>query len=55
LPGNRSPLWRVPTLSATGVDVDVRARKVTLGELKSHSPSLRIVRERDGSLEFARV
>ena len=55
LPGNRSPLWRVPTLTATGVDVDVRARKVTFGELKSHSPSLRIVRERDGSLEFARV
>ncbi len=55
LPGNRSPLWRVPTLTATGVDVDVRARKVTFGELKSRSPSLRIVRERDGSLEFARV
>ena len=55
LPGNRSPLWRVPTLTATGVDVDVRARKVTFGELKSHSPVLRIVRERDGSLEFARV
>ena len=55
LPGNRSPLWRVPTLTATGVDVDVRARKVAFGELKSRSPSLRIVRERDGSLEFARV
>jgi hypothetical protein len=55
LPGNRSPLWRVPILTATGVDVDVRARKVTFGELKSHGPSLRIVRERDGSLEFARV
>ena len=55
LPGNRSPLWRVPTLTATGVDVDVRARKVTFGELKSRGPTLRIVRERDGSLEFARV
>ena len=28
---------------------------MTFGELKSRSPSLRIVRERDGSLEFARV
>ena len=55
LPGNRSPLWRVPTLTATGVDVDVRARKVTFGELKSRGPALRVVRERDGSLEFARV
>ena len=55
LPGNRSPLWRVPTLTATGIDVDVRARKVTFGELKSRGASLRIVRERDGSLEFARV
>ena len=55
LPGNRSPLWRVPTLTATGIDVDVRARSVTFGELKSRGASLRIVRERDGSLEFARV
>ena len=49
LPGNRSPLWRVPTLTATGIDVDVRAHKVTFGELKSRSPALRVVRERDGS------
>ena len=55
LPGNRSPLWYVPTLTATGVDVDVHARKVTFAELKSRGASLRIVRERDGSLEFARV
>ena len=55
LPGNRSPLWRVPTLTATGIDVDVRAHKVTFAELKSRSPTLRVVRERDGSLEFARV
>ena len=55
LPGNRSPLWRVPTLTATGIHVDVRARTVTFGEMKSRGASLRIVRERDGSLEFARV
>ena len=55
LPGNRSPLWRVPILTATDIDVDVRARSVTFGELKSRGASLRIVRERDGSLEFARV
>ena len=55
LPGNRQPLWRVPTLAAGGVDVDVRARKVTIGDLQSRGAVLRLVRERDGSLEVARM
>ena len=55
LPGNRQPLWRAPSLAGGGVDVDVRARKVTIGDLQSRGATLRLVRERDGSLEMARL
>ena len=55
LPGNRQPLWRVPSVAAGGVDVDVRARKVTIGDLQSRGAMLRLVRERDGSLDIARL
>ena len=54
-PGNRNPLWRVPSLAASGIEVDVGARKVTIGELQSRGAVLRLVRERDGSLEMARL
>ena len=55
LPGNRQPLWRVPSIAVGGVDVDVDARKVTIGEWQSRGAVLRLVRERDGSLEVARI
>jgi hypothetical protein len=55
LPGNRQPLWRVPSIAVGGVDVDVRAQKVTIGDLQSRGAVLRLVRERDGSLEVARI
>ena len=54
LPGNRQPLWRVPSITVGGVDVDVSARKVTIGDWQSRGAVLRLVRERDGSLEMSR-
>ena len=55
LPGNRNPLWRVPSLAAGDVAVDLRARKVTIGELQGRGAVLRLVRERNGTLEMARI
>jgi uncharacterized protein involved in outer membrane biogenesis len=55
LPGNRNPLWRVPSLAASGVDVDVAARRIAIASLASRAPQLRVVRERDGTLEMARI
>ena len=54
VPGNRNPLWRIPQLAGHGVDVDVRARNVTVNEIQAEGAALRLVRERDGTLEMAR-
>lgn len=53
-PGAREPLWRVPRLAARGIDVDVPARKVAIGEMESRGAALKVVRDRDGTLEVAR-
>jgi uncharacterized protein involved in outer membrane biogenesis len=53
--GRREPLWRVPRLAATGVDVDVSAAKITIAELNGQSPALKLVREADGSLAMSRL
>ncbi len=55
LPGNRNPLWQAPALAAGGIEVDAKARKVTIGELQARDVRLRVVRERDGTLELARI
>ena len=55
LPGNRQPLWRLPSVAAGGIDVDVGARKVAIADLQGRGAVLRLVRERDGSLEMARL
>jgi len=54
LPGNRNPLWRMPQLTAHGIDADVKAHKVGIAELQGQGASLRLIREHDGSLEMAR-
>jgi len=55
LPGNRNPLWQIPALAVGGIEVDLGARKVTLGDMQGRDVRLRAVRERDGSLELARI
>ncbi|CAG0969469.1 hypothetical protein BURK1_01149 [Burkholderiales bacterium] len=54
-PGQRQPLWRFPSLVVGGVDVDLDGRKVTIGEFQSANAVLRLAREKDGSLEVARL
>lgn len=54
-PGATEPLWRVPQLTARNVDVDTAARRVAMDELRAQSGALRIVRDRDGTLEAARL
>lgn len=54
-PGAREPLWRFPALAASAVDVDVAARSVSIGELAAKGATLRIARERDGTLEATRI
>ena len=53
-PGARDPLWRIPSLAAKGIDVDVAGRKASVDEIAGSGASLRIARERDGTLEAAR-
>ena len=55
LPGNRNPLWQAPALAAGGIEVDAKARRLTIGELRGRDVRLRVVRERDGTLELARI
>lgn len=55
LPGNRNPLWQAPALAAGGIEVDAKARKLTIGELQGRDVRLRVVRERDGTLELVRI
>jgi uncharacterized protein involved in outer membrane biogenesis len=54
-PGNKDPFWRIPGLAANGVDVDTRARNVRIAEVASHKAALRLARERDGSIDVARI
>ncbi|HEX4885730.1 MAG TPA: DUF748 domain-containing protein, partial [Casimicrobiaceae bacterium] len=55
LPGQRNPLWQVPAMDIDGIGVDVNARQVTLDEARGRGVLLRLVRERDGTLELERV
>ncbi|MFO1313585.1 MAG: DUF748 domain-containing protein [Burkholderiales bacterium] len=54
-PGADEPLWRVPQLTARNVDVDTSARRVTIDDVRAQSGTLRIARDRDGTLEAARL
>ena len=54
-PGAKDPLWRVSQLVAKGVEVDTSARKVGIADVHVPSGTLRVARERDGTLEAARV
>jgi uncharacterized protein involved in outer membrane biogenesis len=55
VPGNAQPMGLVPRLALHQIDVDVRGRKVTLGELQGSGATLRIARDADGSFEMTRL
>jgi uncharacterized protein involved in outer membrane biogenesis len=55
LSGSRDPLWRIPIIAAKGVDVDVSGRKATIASVRSEGPSLKFIRESDGTLAMSRI
>jgi uncharacterized protein involved in outer membrane biogenesis len=54
-PGSRQPFWSFPSLAAGGIDVDVGARSVKIAELQSRNAMMKLARERDGTLDVARL
>ena len=55
VPGNREPLSQVPQLALRQIDVDVRGRKVTVGELQGSGAALRMARNSDGAFEMTQL
>ena len=53
--GSKAPFWRFPALSLAAIDVDARSRRVGVGEARSTGAVMRLAREPDGTLEFARL
>jgi uncharacterized protein involved in outer membrane biogenesis len=55
LQGTREPMAQVPQMVLRQVDVNVRGRKVTLGNLQSSGASARVARDADGAFEMTRL
>jgi len=54
-PGNKQPFWRFPAIAGSGIEVDVHGRSVKVAEMKSRDAAMRLARERDGSIDVARL
>ncbi|HEV8500346.1 MAG TPA: DUF748 domain-containing protein [Casimicrobiaceae bacterium] len=55
LAGERTPLWRVPRVLASGISIDVPARRVDVATLESRGGTAALVRSADGGINFARL
>jgi len=55
LPEEKEPLWRVPTLAVHGGSVDVPKRAIAFDTIEGRGATLTIRRDRDGTLNFARL
>ncbi len=55
LPGERTPLWRVPRVALTGIVVDVAARTAQIATLTSRGGALDVHRDGDGRINFERL
>jgi len=53
--GSKDPMSQAPRIALHGIDVDVRGRKVMLGELQSSGAALRMARDADGTFEMTRL
>ena len=53
--GEREPMSQVPQMALRQIDVDVRGRKVTIGEVQSSGATLRVARDADGTFEMTRL
>ncbi len=55
LRGERDPLWRVPRVDVAGVSFDLDKRSVKIDQVQSPQALIRVVRERDGVVNFQRL
>jgi uncharacterized protein involved in outer membrane biogenesis len=55
LAGERAPLWRMPRVEATGLAIDVAARRVEIASLASRGGMASLARDADGRINFARL
>jgi len=54
-PGNKQPFWRFPAVTGAGIEVDVHGRIVKVAEMQSRDAVMKLARERDGSIDVARL
>jgi uncharacterized protein involved in outer membrane biogenesis len=54
-PGNPKPFWFYPNLAAAGIEFDLRGRTVNIADLESHGASMKLARERNGSIDLTRL
>jgi uncharacterized protein involved in outer membrane biogenesis len=54
-PGNRQPFWNFPTMGGSGIDFDLRERSVKVAEFRSRDAVMKLARERNGSIDVARL
>lgn len=54
-PGNRQPFWTVPAVAGKGIEFDLHERDVKVAEMQSQEASMRLARERNGSIDVARL
>jgi hypothetical protein len=54
-PGNRQPFWVLPNVAADGIDLDLAMRSVKVAQLQSRDGSMKLARERNGSIDVARL
>lgn len=55
LHGSDAPLWRVPRVALTGVMVDVAARSIAIGGVRSRGGTLQLRRDADATLNLTHV
>lgn len=55
LRGERDPLWRTPRIDVSGVAFDLAKRKVTIERTECRQAAIRVVRQADGVVNFARL
>ncbi len=53
--GESETLWRIPRVDLSGVAFDLAKRNVTIDRAESQRPAFRLVRQEDGTINFARL
>jgi uncharacterized protein involved in outer membrane biogenesis len=55
VPGESDPLWRAPLLAIKDTTVDIEKKSIVIGSVESHDGIGYIRREKDGTINFARI